>query len=403
MYKLLTISFTLLIIAVFTPLRAQETQVIYLENPSFEDQPRAGKTPSGWTDCGHSQESPPDIQPYGGFNVTRPAQDGRTFIGLVSRDNKTWEAVAQRLTEPLKQGACYKFSLQACKSNIYISPTRKNQSQPTNFNKGLVLRVWGGNNYCDRAELLDELKEPVEHSDWREYQFEFTPVNNDYSFICIEAYYKTPTFSWYNGNILIDNASEIFSCEIPVDSLTDPIAINTPKENPKTNIKNSPKVTPTPNIDPFNKGEKPNTSAQKIASIVDKGNFDPEKVVAKDLKIGHKFRLENLYFQADSASITRNGSKVLLGLYKFLKNNPNLALEIGGHTNGLPPDDYCDKLSTKRAKNVVYFLKGQGIDQDRIGYKGYGKRKPIGDNKTKDGQRKNQRVEIIITDISRIK
>jgi outer membrane protein OmpA-like peptidoglycan-associated protein len=374
---------------------AQETQVIYLENPSFEDQPRPGRTPDGWADCGHSQESPPDIQPYGGFNVTRPAQDGRTYVGLVTRDNKTWEAVAQRLTDPLKQGSCYQFSIHACKSPIYMSPTRKNQSQPINFNKGLVLRIWGGNNYCDRAELLDEIKEPIDHADWRSYQFEFKPKDSDYSYICIEAYYKTPTFSWYNGNVLIDNASEIFSCEIP----TDPIAINEPDNKLPKNNTNPKSNNTSPKEDPLNKKEKPNVSAETIKTV-DKGDFEPENIVSKDLKVGHKFRLEKLYFPADSSSITNNGEKVLLELHRFLKNNPNLALEIGGHTNGLPPDDYCDRLSTQRAKNVVNFLKREGISLTRIGYRGYGKRKPIGDNKTKEGQRINQRVEIIITDIS---
>lgn len=397
MYKLSSILFSLVfLVTISDTCLAQETQVIYLENPSFEDQARPGRPPEGWADCGHSQESPPDIQPHGGFNVTRPAQDGRTYVGLVSRDNKTWEAIAQRLTDPLKKGSCYKFSLQACKSPIYMSPTRKNQSQPINFNKGLVIRIWGGNNYCDRAELLDELKEPIDHVDWRNYDFEFKPKEGDYNYICIEAYYKTPTFSWYNGNVLIDNASEIFSCEIPTDN---PIAINEPQEDPK-NINVKPKNTaPTPKTDPLESNKKPNTSAKNVKTV-DKGDFEPENIVSKDLKVGHKFRLEKLYFPADSSSITNNGEKVLIGLFQFLKNNPNLALEIGGHTNGLPPHDYCDDLSTRRAKSVVSYLKRQGISMDRMGYKGYGKRKPIGDNKTKDGQRRNQRVEIIITDIS---
>jgi outer membrane protein OmpA-like peptidoglycan-associated protein len=394
MYKILTALFAVLfIVSISKTCAAQETQVIYLENPSFEDQPRPGRTPEGWADCGHSQESPPDIQPYGGFNVTRPAHDGRTYVGLVCRDNKTWEAVAQRLTDPLKQGACYKFSIHACKSPIYMSPTRKNQSQPINFNKGLVLRVWGGNNYCDRVELLAEVKEPIDHPDWRKYDFEFNPTEGEYSYICIEAYYKTPTFSWYNGNVLLDNASEIFSCEIP----TEPIAINEPKVTPKDNPTNNNNTSP--NEDPLDKKKKPNTSAKDIKTV-DKGDFEPEKIVSKELKVGHKFRLEKLYFLADSSSITYNGEKVLQELYRFLKNNSNLALEIGGHTNGLPPADYCDRLSTQRAKNVVTYLRREGINLDRMGYKGYGKRKPIGDNKTKDGQRRNQRVEIIITDVS---
>jgi len=393
MYKLLTLLLiTITILVGFDTAQAQRTQVIYLENPSFEDQPRAGRTPDSWADCGHSQESPPDIQPYGGFNVTRPAQDGRTYLGLVSRDNKTWEAIAQRLSSPLKKGTCYKFSIYACKSQTYISPTRKNQSQPTNFNKGLVLRVWGGNNYCDRAELLDEIKDPIDHTDWRKYDFEFKSSDDDYSFICIEAYYKTPTFHFYNGNVLIDNASEIFSCEIP----TDVVVENDPIKDPV-----DPDPIPNNDVkpDPLVKKDQPNTSAEKIAAT-DKGNFEPDKISSKELKVGDKFRLEHLYFQADSSSITRNGEKVLYGLYSFLKRNPNLALEVGGHTNGLPPDDYCDRLSTQRAKNVVAYLKREGISIARMGYKGYGKRKPIGNNRTKEGQIRNQRVEIIITDMT---
>lgn len=394
MYKTLLIVFLALVAVGKTPLCAQQTQVIYLENPSFEDMPRAGKTPEGWADCGHSQESPPDIQPYGGFNVTRPAQEGKTFIGLVTRDNKTWEALAQRLTSPLVKGTCYKFSLYACKSDTYISPTRKNQSQPTNFNKGLVIRIWGGNSVCDRIELLAEIPEAVEHTEWKNYEFKFTPQSGDYTFICIESYYKTPTLAWYNGNILIDNASEIFSCEIPTDVVIDNRSTKEKNENTNPN-KNEDK----PKTDPLDKKEKPNTSPENI-TIIDKGNFEPEKIAPKDIQVGHKFRLEQLYFQADSSTITLSGEKVLLGLTKFLKDNPNLALEVGGHTNGLPPDDFCDMLSTKRAKNVVAYLRREGISEDRISYKGYGKRKPIGDNRTKEGQVRNQRVEIIITDIS---
>jgi hypothetical protein len=96
-------------------IQAQETEIIYLQNPSFEDQPRPGNTPESWADCGQMQESPPDVQPYGGFNVTRPAKDGKTYIGFVTRDNKTWEGVSQRLSSPLQQGKCYRFSLAACK------------------------------------------------------------------------------------------------------------------------------------------------------------------------------------------------------------------------------------------------------------------------------------------------
>jgi outer membrane protein OmpA-like peptidoglycan-associated protein len=378
-------------------IQAQETEIIYLQNPSFEDQPRPGNTPESWADCGQMQESPPDVQPYGGFNVTRPAKDGKTYIGFVTRDNKTWEGVSQRLSSPLQQGKCYRFSLAACKSPTYISPTKKNQTVPVNFGKGIILRIWGGNSHCDRAELLDKIDAPVEHFDWREYKFEFNPEKSNYSYILIESYYKTPTLNWYNGNILVDNASEIFSCDIPDEN---PVIaqVDNPEKKPKK-INTKPIKKTEPKVDPLNpKKTKPNTSTTAL-DLVDKGNFNPEEIDVKNLKVGHLFRLEKLYFPADSSRITRNSEKVLYNLYRFLRDNEGLSVEIGGHTNGLPAHDYCDRLSKARAKNVASYLTKQGIDKDRISFKGYGKRKPISDNETVLGRSKNQRVELIVTDI----
>jgi len=389
----------LLLLLVFGTANSQESKIIYLDNPSFEGQARAGNAPEGWADCGDPQESPPDIQPYGGFSVTRPAKEGKTYVGLVTRDNKTWEAIAQRLTEPLRKGKCYKFNIHACKSPAYISPTRKNQSVPVNFSKGVVIRVWGGNNYCDRAQLLASTEKSINHFDWRMYKFELKP-EEDFTFICIEAYYKTPTLAWYNGNLLIDNASEIFSCDIEEDPLATNDKPDTTEDEtkPKENEKDTNETTNAPKDPLVSKGP-PTTSAENL-KLTDRGNFEPEKIKIDDLEVGHLFRLEKLYFPADSFKITRNSEKVLYSLFRFLRDNPRLYIEIGGHTNSLPPADYCDKLSTKRAKNVANYLIEQGIDKSRIAYKGYGKRRPISNNTTALGRTKNQRVELIITFIN---
>ena len=69
---------------------------------------------------------------------------------------------------------------------------------------------------------------------------------------------------------------------------------------------------------------------------------------------------------------------------------------VGGHTNGIPPHDYCDKLSTARAEAVAKYLIQKGIEDERIQFKGYGKRKPIASNNSEEGRKRNQRVEIKI-------
>jgi outer membrane protein OmpA-like peptidoglycan-associated protein len=79
-----------------------------------------------------------------------------------------------------------------------------------------------------------------------------------------------------------------------------------------------------------------------------------------------------------------------------LIKNPNVTVEIGGHTNTIPPDVYCDELSSNRAKNVAYYFYKKGIVEERLSYKGYGKRQPITLDESLQGRQKNQRVEIKI-------
>ena len=45
---------------------------------------------------------------------------------------------------------------------------------------------------------------------------------------------------------------------------------------------------------------------------------------------------------------------------------------------------------------VAEYLVQQGIDPERVFYKGYGKRQPLFSNGTEDGRRRNQRVEVKI-------
>ena len=118
-----------------------------------------------------------------------------------------------------------------------------------------------------------------------------------------------------------------------------------------------------------------------------------------DLKKGQKFKVENLYFMADSTSFTFTSNKTLSDLANFLIQNKNIKVEIGGHTNGLPAHEFCDRLSLERAKSVYLFLISKGVSGKMLDFKGYGKREPVDDNSTENGRAKNQRVEIKIIEI----
>lgn len=200
-----------------------QDQVIRLKNPSFEDPPRAGKPPTSWNDCGFSGETPPDIQP-GEFGASKAAYDGNTYMGLVVRDNDSWERVSQRLSKPILADQCYSFSLFLARSDIYLSASQLTNSM-VQYSTPCVLRIWGGDDRCSKNERLAE-SELVTSSDWNQFDFKFEP-SQTHTYILFEVFYKTPTLFPYNGNILIDNASPI----TPISCDEEVMAVKAPEVN----------------------------------------------------------------------------------------------------------------------------------------------------------------------------
>jgi FAD:protein FMN transferase len=219
--RLFNLLFACLVISPLLPM-AQEG-AIKLDNPSFEGHPGEGgnnKLPNGWQDCGFLGESPPDVHPRpgtGAFQVVKQPSDGLTYLGFVVRDNDTWEMMGQQLSSPLLARATYSFSIDMCRSLTYLSVSRTS-NQPINYATPILLRIWGGNTACDKKQLL-ATSPLVVNSDWKKYDFELNPTA-DFQFIVLEAFYKTPTPFPYNGNILIDNASDI-KLTIPAIPLTE--------------------------------------------------------------------------------------------------------------------------------------------------------------------------------------
>jgi outer membrane protein OmpA-like peptidoglycan-associated protein len=107
-------------------------------------------------------------------------------------------------------------------------------------------------------------------------------------------------------------------------------------------------------------------------------------------------RLKNIQFELNSFKLKNVSLVELDKLYQLLAENPNLKLLISGHTDnvGAPADNL--KLSLNRAKAVVDYLVGKGIDIKRLTWKGFGETKPISDNKTEEGRALNRRTEFTI-------
>lgn len=380
---------TLLTLGLYaTGVLAQDSPIL-LNNPSFEDFPRHSHAPVGWYDCGFPNESAPDVHPNSFFEVSTVPQDGDTYLGLVVRDNDTWEAVSQRLSTSLQKGKCYEFKLHLARSEKYWSMSQTTRDS-THFNTPVKIRIYGGFGYCDKQYLLAESRLVI-HTRWLEYAFKFEPIDN-FNFLSIEAFYKTPSPFPYNGNVLIDNASAIvpIPCDEPLEE--EATTAETPVKDPEkvTVTPKSPMVVDTPEKKPTST---PTTSAKEPET---KSEPRLSGVARKELKVGQTLKIENLNFKADSTKINEASFVVLDGIAEFLKANTDIVVEIGGHTNDIPLDYYCDRLSTARAKAVSDYLFSQGIDRKRLTFKGYGKRQPIADNKSVEGRKANQRVEVKI-------
>lgn len=178
----------------FLVISSLQSQII-LNNPSFEDEPSDATVPMGWFPC--SMGTTPDIAP-GPWGIDIEAEEGETYVGLITRTDGTYEAIGQRIGKTLQKEDCYSFTIAAAACDTY-----------SGFNNRIQFRIWGGTKKCKRSQLLYE-SDLVDYDEWKEHKIEFTPEKK-LKYIIIEAYHpvdKTPV----KGHVLFDNISSILKC-----------------------------------------------------------------------------------------------------------------------------------------------------------------------------------------------
>lgn len=374
--------------AFLAPLLAQEAAVpILLNNPSFEDMPRHSKAPRGWLDCGFPGETAVDVQPdpMNQFQVRKAPQQGNTYLGMVVRDNDTWERVSQQLASPLVAEQCYEMRIHLARSEVYLSLSRINDNQRANYVTPAKLRIWGGFGDCDQVELIGETS-LVTNYRWLEYIIKLEP-SQEYTHLVFEAFYNTPTLFPYNGNILVDNASAL----VPIPCEGPPPIVMNEKEMPPVQV-------PAPSEEPITSPE-PRPSPQQPASSTPERRRDVRditKVTSADLKVGRVFQIEAITFAPDKAEFTPESREMLEDIYNFMVDNPTVVIEVGGHASSRATEFYAQQISTERAESVVHYLQRRGIDPSRLSARGYGNKVRIATDDTPEGRRRNQRVEIKI-------
>jgi len=149
------------------------------------------------------------------------------------------------------------------------------------------------------------------------------------------------------------------------------------------------------------------------ASIIESVPMDREQMaadIAKDIERldiadtavrvtdeGVAISLEDIRFQADSAVLLPSEQAKLDQIAEILGRYGDRDILVGGHTALAGTEAGRQKLSEERAASVAAYLISKGARQtERVVVRGYGATKPVSDNSTEQGKKKNRRVEITI-------
>lgn len=109
---------------------------------------------------------------------------------------------------------------------------------------------------------------------------------------------------------------------------------------------------------------------------------------------GSTVELKNVFFDVDKWELKPESKAELDKLVLFLTKNPNVKIELGGHTDNSGKKDWNKTLSTNRAKSVYDYLITNGkIAAARLSYKGYAETRPKVPNDTPENKAKNRRTE----------
>ena len=153
-------------------------------------------------------------------------------------------------------------------------------------------------------------------------------------------------------------------------------------------------------------GKKYGIIAKKRGYMPESKNIDLTKIneyteIDMDLYLapieeGKVILLNNIFFDAGRAILKEESFPEIDRLIALMNDNPTMIIELHGHTNNLGDEEALKKLSESRVNSVKLYLVKNGIDATRVTGVGFGPDKPVADNSTLEGRKKNQRVEFKI-------
>ena len=102
-----------------------------------------------------------------------------------------------------------------------------------------------------------------------------------------------------------------------------------------------------------------------------------------------------ILFDTGKSTIKPESGSIIEQIVSMMKQTPDLAISVEGHTDSTGNAQANQVLSLDRARAVVAALVKQGVAAPRLNAIGHGQDKPVADNATEEGRAKNRRVELV--------
>ena len=109
-----------------------------------------------------------------------------------------------------------------------------------------------------------------------------------------------------------------------------------------------------------------------------------------------EFAFEDVHFDFDRYSLRPEATRALDEAIKALQENPQLRLELEGHTCNIGTAEYNLALGDRRAAAVREYLTARGIGADRLRAVSYGEERPKHDNAREETRRLNRRAALVV-------
>jgi outer membrane protein OmpA-like peptidoglycan-associated protein len=127
----------------------------------------------------------------------------------------------------------------------------------------------------------------------------------------------------------------------------------------------------------------------------DEDGCPDKKPAPPELKQGQALILPDVTFESGSAELTLEALQALELIWEYMRDNPDVEMEIRGYTDSLGDASSNLNLSQRRADAVKFYLAQRGVAFRRLRAIGFGEANPIASNQTPEGRLKNRRIEFI--------